>query len=238
MKPPAPRRPGPRRPRARSSSAWRLLAPAIRPRRRPLSGYIEGETLYLSAAERRAGSRASPCAAASACAAGTRLFLIEPDQQVAPGPSRRAAELAAARAQAEDARHGPAPAGDRDLRGRPRRRRGARRARRGSRSTAPTRWSGAASTPGSGSTRRAPPIRRAAARVEAARRRIDAATLGQREDQIRAADARVAQAQARVSETGARLGTLSPDRALGRRGSRRSSSSAANGRRPTSRSSP
>ena len=36
------------------------------------------------------------------------------------------------------------------------------------------------------------------------------ATLGQREEQVRAADARVAQASARVSETGARLSTLSP----------------------------
>jgi HlyD family secretion protein len=46
--------------------------------------------------------------------------------------------------------------------------------------------------------------------VQAARNRIEVATLGQRTEQVRAADARVAQAQARVSETGARLGTLSP----------------------------
>ena len=50
----------------------------------------------------------------------------------------------------------------------------------------------------------------AASRLDAARRRIEVATLGQRQEQVRAADARVAQAQARLSETGARLQNLSP----------------------------
>ena len=170
-------------------------------------------------------------------AAGMRLFLIEPDQQRRAGPAGRGRARRRARP-GRGCAQGPAPgrarASSRPTATPPR----PRRARRGSRSTAPTRWSGAASTPGSGSTRRAPPIR---APRRGSRRRGSGSrspTLGQREDQVRAADARVAQAAARVSETGARLGTPVADRALGRRGSRRSSTSAANGRRRTSRSSP
>ncbi|HKR24145.1 MAG TPA: biotin/lipoyl-binding protein, partial [Allosphingosinicella sp.] len=87
--------------------AWRLLAPQFR-EAPTLSGYIEGEPLYLSAAISgrvqglavRRGQRVP---------AGMRLFLIEPDQQLAQG-QQAAAELAAARAQAEDARKGQRPA--------------------------------------------------------------------------------------------------------------------------------
>jgi len=172
-----------------------------------LSGYVEGETLYLSAAQAgrveglavRRGQRV---------AAGTRLFLIEPDQQVAQGQQARA-ELEAAQAQAEDARRGQRPAEvailEADLNAAEASAREARIAlnradqlvRRGIYARVRLTEARAA-------------YEAAAARVEAARNRIQVATLGQREDQVRAADARVAQAQGRVSETGARLGTLSP----------------------------
>jgi HlyD family secretion protein len=87
---------------------WRLVAPQFRPGP-TLSGYIEGETLYLSAATAgrvtqlgvRRGQRVE---------AGTRLFLIEPDQQIAQS-QQAAAELEAAAAPAPAARRGPRPPG-------------------------------------------------------------------------------------------------------------------------------
>jgi HlyD family secretion protein len=186
--------------------AWRLLAPQYRAPE-TFSGYVEGETLYLSAATAgrvqglavRRGQRVP---------AGMRLFLIEPDQQVAQGRQAQA-ELEAARAQAEDARLGQRPSeiaileADRDA------------------AEAAAREARIALNRADALVRRGIYARvrldearaawqNAASRVEAARRRIEVATLGQREDQVRAADARVAQAAARVSETGARLNTLSP----------------------------
>ncbi len=186
--------------------AWRLLAPQFSAAP-TLSGYIEGETLYLSAAVSgrvtglsvRRGQRV---------AAGTRLFLIEPDQQVAQS-AQAAAELAAARAQAEDARKGQRPAelgileADRDAA-----EAAAREARIGlNRADALVRR-GIYARVRLDEARAA--YQTAAARQRAAQQRIEAATLGARSDQVRAADARVAQASARVSETGARLQTLSP----------------------------
>jgi len=185
---------------------WRMLAPQFAPPP-TLSGYIEGEPLYLSAAVAgrvqglavRRGQRVP---------AGMRLFLIEPDQQRAQS-EQAAAELAGARAQAEDVRKGQRPAeigileADRDA---------AEAAAREARILldrtqalvrrgiyARVRLDQARAT-----------YENAAARLAAARRRIDAAELGARAGQIRAADARVAQAAARLSETGARLETLSP----------------------------
>ena len=172
-----------------------------------LSGYVEGETLYLSAAQAgrvqslgvRRGQRV---------AAGAPLFLIEPDQQVAQGQQARA-ELEAAQAQAQDARLGQrAPEIailEADLASAEALAREARIAlnradalvRRGIYARVRLTEARAA-------------YDAAAARVAAARNRIEVATLGQREAQVRAADARVSQAQARVSETGARLGTLAP----------------------------
>jgi HlyD family secretion protein len=186
--------------------AWRWLASGSGGGEM-LSGYIEGETLYLSAAQPgrveglavRRGQRV---------AAGTRLFLIEPDQQVAQGQQARA-ELEAAQAQAEDARLGQrapeiaileADLASAEAAARETRialNRADQLVRRGI--YARVRLDEARAAHDS-----------AAARVAAARNRIEVATLGQRQDQIRAADARVAQARARVSETGARLNTLSP----------------------------
>jgi HlyD family secretion protein len=185
---------------------WRLLAPGVRAAP-TLSGYIEGETLYLSAAS--AGTVTSlGVRRGQRVAAGARLFLIEPDQQIAQG-QQAAAELAAARAQAEDARQGQRPAeiaileADRDAA-----EAAAREARALLTRTEALVRRGIYARVRLDETRAA--YQSAAARLDAARQRIDVATLGARSDQIRAADARVVQAQARLSETGARLNTLSP----------------------------
>jgi HlyD family secretion protein len=186
--------------------AWRLIAPQFR-EAETLSGYIEGEPLYLSAAT--AGTvRAMAVRRGQRVSGGARLFLIEPDQQIAQSEQAEA-DLAAARAQAEDARSGQRPPEigilEADLAAAEAAAREARIAldraqalvRRGI--YARVRLDEARAQHQS-----------AVARVTAARRRIEVAELGQRAGQIRAADARVALAAARVSETGARLNTLSP----------------------------
>lgn len=187
--------------------AWRLLAPQFRPTPM-LSGYIEGETLYL----------ASPVAGTVAqlgvrrgdrIAAGAPLFVVEPAQRAAQG-AQASAELAAAQAQAEDARKGQRPVeiaileADRDSAAA-----AAREARiqldraqalvqRGIYARVRLDEARAAS-------------QSATARLAAANRRIEAATLGQREDQLRAAEARVSQARARAAETGARIDDMAPN---------------------------
>ncbi|MGE0178689.1 MAG: HlyD family secretion protein, partial [Sphingomonas sp.] len=163
--------------------------------------------LYLSAAQSgrvqglavRRGQRV---------AAGTRLFLIEPEQQLAQGQQAQA-ELTAARAQAQDARLGQRPPeiaileADRDAAAAAAREarialdRAEQLVRRGIYARVRLDEARAA-------------YQSATARVTAARNRIQVATLGQRAEQVRAADARVVQATARVAETGARLDTLSP----------------------------
>ena len=109
--------------------------------------------------------------------AGTRLFLIEPDQQVAQG-QQAAAELAAAHAQAEDARKGQRPAELADPRSRPRRRRGG--GARGADRAQPRRRAGPARHLRPGPARRG--ARRLSERRRPARRRRSggsrSATLG------------------------------------------------------------
>ena len=186
--------------------AWRLIAPQFRPAP-TLSGYIEGETLYLSAPVAgtvtelgvRRGQRG---------AAGAPLFVIDPDQRLAQRDQAEA-QLTAALAQAEDARKGQRPIelgileADQDAaEAQPREAR------------ANLRRVSALVEKGIYSKARLDDARNqsqsAEARVAAARRRVAAATLGGRADQIRAADARVAQARAGVVETGARLDDMSP----------------------------
>src|SRR5688500_12627575 len=186
--------------------AWRLIAPSFR-EGPMLSGYIEGETLYLSAAQ--AGRvRGLAVRRGQRVEAGTRLCLIEPDQQRAQGRQAQA-ELAAAQAQAQDARLGQRPPEIAIL-----------EAERDS-AEAAAREARIALSRAEQLVRRGIYARvrldearaayqSAASRVEAARNRIAVATLGQREQQVRAADARVAQASGRVEETRARLDTLSP----------------------------
>ncbi|MGQ0590452.1 MAG: HlyD family secretion protein [Sphingosinicella sp.] len=185
---------------------WRLLAPQFQAAP-TFSGYIEGETLYLSAATAGEVS-AIGVRRGLRVAAGAGLFLIEPDQQRAQG-QQAAAELEAARAQASDARLGQRPAeiaileADRDAA-----EAAAREARIALNRAEQLVRRGIYARVRLDEARAA--YESAASRLDAARRRIEVATLGQRQEQVRAADARVAQARARLSETGARLQNLSP----------------------------
>lgn len=186
--------------------AWLLLAPKFRPAP-TLSGYIEGETLYL----------ASPVAGTVAnlgvrrgdrVAAGARLFVIEPRQREAQG-AQASADLAAALAQAEDARKGQRPAELAVLEAEVDAAAAAERETRALlRRTEALVRRGIYARVRLDDTRAAHDT--AVARLAAARRRVDAATLGQREDQVRAADARVAEARARLEETGARIDDMAP----------------------------
>jgi HlyD family secretion protein len=186
--------------------AWRILASGFAPAP-TLSGYIEGETLYL----------ASPVAGTVAqlgvrrgqrVAAGAPLFVVEPGQRAAQG-QEAAAELSAAQAQAEDARKGQRPVelaileADRDAAAA-----AVREARALLTRTEALVRRGIYARVRLDDTRAA--YETAAARLTAANRRLEAATLGQREDEIRAADARVAQARARLAETGERMIDMAP----------------------------
>ena len=186
--------------------AWRVVAPQFRPAD-TLSGYIEGETLYL----------ASPVAGTVAqlgvrrgqrVAGGVRLFVVEPRQRAAQG-EQASAELQAALAQAEDVRKGQRPVelgileADRDAAAA-----SVREARALLTRTQALVRRGIYARVRLDDTRAA--YETAAARLEAANRRLEAAQLGAREDQVRAADARVAQARARLSETGARMDDMAP----------------------------
>ena len=72
-----------------------------------LSGYIEGEPLYLAAPV--AGTVTSMYVArGDVVKAGARLFIVDP-QQVASARDQAAAEVIAAQAQAQDVRKGQRP---------------------------------------------------------------------------------------------------------------------------------
>ena len=185
---------------------WRIAAPQFRPAP-TLSGYIEGETLYL----------ASPIAGTVAqlavrrgdrVTAGARLFSIEPVQSAALS-AQAAADLQATLAQAEDARKGQRPVeigileADRDAAAA-----AAREARILLDRTGQLVERGIYARVRLDEARAV--YQTAAARLEAAQRRIDAAGLGQRDDQVRAADARVAQARARLAENRSRIDDTAP----------------------------
>ena len=186
--------------------AWRIVMPTFRPTA-TLSGYIEGETLYL----------ASPVAGTVAqlgvrrgqrVGGGTRLFVVEPQQRAAQG-EQATADLQAALAQAEDARKGQRPIELSVLEAQ------VDAAAATERETAATlRRIEALVRRGIFARARLDDTRAAhdaaVAQLAAARRRVEAATLGAREDQVRAAEARVAQARGRLSETSARMEDMAP----------------------------
>jgi len=183
-----------------------LVAPKMRAVH-TLSGYVEGEPLYLAAPV--AGTVQSLFVArGDQVAAGQRLFVVDPDQ-LAAQRDQAAAEVAAAEAQAQDARKGQRPlelavyeaniaaaqARAQDAaatlhRVRPLVQKGF---------YAPARLDDAQSA-----------YDAAQAQLAAARRQRDAATLGARDDQVRAADSRVAQAAAGLQGAQARLGDVEP----------------------------
>lgn len=76
---------------------------------RMLSGYVEGETLYLASPVAGTVAEVAIRRGDRVGGAGKPLFVIKPDQQAAQN-AQAAAELAAALAQAEDVRKGQRPA--------------------------------------------------------------------------------------------------------------------------------
>ncbi|WP_304166577.1 HlyD family secretion protein [Phenylobacterium aquaticum] len=179
----------------------RLTRPAV------LSGYVEGEALYL----------ASPVSGAVASlkvqrgdrvAAGQALFTIDP-AQVEGARGQAAAEVAAALAQAADARLGQRPAElaiyDANIAAAEARARDAQAVLNRVRPLvrqgiyAPARLDDAKAN-----------FDAARAQATAARRQREAAALGARQGQIRAADSRVAQAQAGLAAAEARMGDIAP----------------------------
>jgi HlyD family secretion protein len=186
--------------------AWRIVMPQFQPTH-TLSGYIEGETLYL----------ASPVAGRVAqlgvrrgqrVGGGARLFMVAPQQRAAQG-EQATAELQAALAQAEDARKVQRPI---ELSVLVAQVDAAAATERETRATL-TRIEalvrrGIFARARLDDTRAAHDA--AVAQLAAARRRVVAATLGAREDQLRAAEARVNQARGALTETSVRMADMSP----------------------------
>jgi len=174
---------------------------------RTLSGYIEGEPLYLAAPI--AGTvRAVNVVRGQDVAAGQPLFVVDP-AQVRAQVDQAAAEAQAAAAQAEDARKGQRPIElavfEANIAAAEARARDAYADLRRIQPLVRQGWYAPARLDDAKSAADA-----ADAQVRAARRQRDAAALGAREDQVRAADARVAQTQAAVTGATARLADVAP----------------------------
>lgn len=185
---------------------WRLLAPQYRPAP-TLSGYIEGETLYMAAPV--AGTVATlGVRRGQHVAEGEPLFAIEPARAEAESEGAEA-RVAAALAQAEDARKGQRPVElaiiEADVDAARAQARETEAALRRTRQLVAKGVYAQARLDDALSSHEA-----AAARLQAAQRRLSAATLGARDDQVRAAEARVGQARAAAAETGARIADMSP----------------------------
>lgn len=174
---------------------------------RTLSGYVEGEALYLAAPV--AGTvRAVRVARGQEVAAGQPLFVLDP-AQVQAQLDQAQAEAAAAAAQAEDARKGQRPVElavlEANIAAAEARARDAHADLRRIEPLVRQGWYAPARLDDARAAAQA-----ADAAVRAARRQRDAAALGARADQIRAADARLAGARAAVEGANARLGEVAP----------------------------
>lgn len=172
-----------------------------------LSGYIEGEPLYLAAPV--AGTvRVVHVARGQEVAVGQPLFVVDP-AQVRAQYDQATAEARAAEAQAQDARKGQRPLElavfEANIAAAEARARDAHADLRRIQPLVRQGWYAPARLDDARSAADA-----ADAQVRAAKRQRDAATLGARQDQVAAADARVAQAQAAVTGAGARLGEVAP----------------------------
>lgn len=176
-------------------------------RQTTLSGYVEGEPLYLAAPV--AGTvKAMYVVRGQDVAAGARLFVVDPQQPLA-ARDQAAAQLAQAQAQAIDARKGGRPLElavlDANIAAAEAKARDAQAAlRRVSALEAQGFESKAALDDAHANAQSAD------AAVRAARKQRDVATLGQRADLIRAADARVTEAQAGLTGAAARLSDVAP----------------------------
>ncbi|MBJ7409710.1 MAG: HlyD family efflux transporter periplasmic adaptor subunit [Phenylobacterium sp.] len=172
-----------------------------------LSGYIEGEPLYMAAPV--AGTvRQVSVVRGQDVAAGEALFVVDP-AQVRAQADQASAEAAAAQAQAQDARKGQRPAElavfEANIAAAEARARDAHADLRRVQPLVRQGWYAPARLDDARAAAEA-----ADAQVRAARKQRDAALLGAREDQVRAADARVTQAQAAVTGAAARLAEVAP----------------------------
>ena len=172
-----------------------------------LTGYVEGEALYLAAPVSGAVAEVY-VQRGDRVKAGERLFVVDP-KQVAAQRQQAQAEVGAAEAQAQDARKGLRPVElavyDANI---------AAAEARASDAAADMRRVQPLVRKGIYAPARLDDVRAALqtanAQVVAARRQRDAAALGAREGQVEAADSRVAQAQAGLSAADARLSDLAP----------------------------
>jgi HlyD family secretion protein len=172
-----------------------------------LTGYVEGEPLYLAAPV--AGTVTGMYVArGDVVKAGQRLFAVDPAQSAA-ALRQATAELAAARAQAADLRKGQRPV-ELDVLNADAAAAAARAhdAQITLERTTELTANGVASKQQLDDARAA--ALTASAQLRAAERRRDAAKLGARADQIRAADARARNAEAALEAARARLADLSP----------------------------
>jgi HlyD family secretion protein len=172
-----------------------------------LSGYVEGEALYLAAPV--AGTvRAVHVIRGQEVAAGQPLFVVDPTQ-VQSQYAQTAAEAAAAAAQAQDARKGQRPLElavyDANIAAAEARARDAHADLRRIRPLVGQGWYAPARLDDAQAAAEA-----AEAQLRAARRQREAAALGAREDQVQAADARVRQARAAVAGAAARMSEVAP----------------------------
>ncbi|MFN3523448.1 MAG: HlyD family secretion protein [Phenylobacterium sp.] len=183
-----------------------VLVPRIN-RPQVLSGYVEGEPLYMAAPV--AGPvRAVFVQRGERVAAGQELFVVD-TSQVGGARDEALARLAAAEAQARDARKGQRPIElavlDADIAAAEAQVRDAAAVLNRVRPLVKTGVYAPARLDDAKAAHDA-----ALAQAAAARRRRDAAALGAREDQIRAAEAQVVQAKAAVASTSARLSDAAP----------------------------
>jgi HlyD family secretion protein len=172
-----------------------------------LSGYIEGEPLYLAAPV--AGTvRTVAVERGQDVKPGQALFVVDP-AQVQSEYGQAAANLAAAAAQAEDARKGQRPVElavyEANIAAAEAKARDAEATLRRTEPLVKAGWDAPARLDDARANAQA-----AEAQVRAARRQRDAAALGQRTDQIRAADAKVREAEAATTGAGARLADVAP----------------------------
>ena len=187
-------------------TAGLLLIPQLN-RHTVLSGYIEGEPLYLAAPV--AGTvKAMYVVRGQDVAAGGKLFVVDP-QQVVSARDQAAAQVAAAQFQAIDARKGQRPLElavlDANIAAAEAKARDADAMLRRVSALAAKGFDSKAALDDAQANAKA-----AEAALKAARKQRDVATLGSREDQVRAADAQVSNAQASLAGAAARLSDLAP----------------------------
>jgi len=187
-------------------AAWLIISSRFAPAP-TLSGYIEGESLYLAAPVAGAVDRVD-VRRGQRVAAGAPLFVIRPDQAAAQA-ARSAADVAVAQAQAQDVRKGERPAElgvfEAELAAAEATMRAAQAELSRTRRLVERGVYARARLDDDSATFQA-----AQAQTRAAQRRLDAARQGARSDQILAADARVAEAKAGLTEASAKLSDLAP----------------------------